>query len=68
MRLRTAAVDLTDDQGRRIAGPYMLDYSTGKAALPHEARQAVNELKAEFGPLVTTKQENTCDPSATTAT
>lgn len=52
-------MDLTDDQGRRIAGPYMLDYSTGKAALPHEARQAVNDLKAEFGPLVTTKQEQT---------
>lgn len=55
MKLRTAAVDLTDDEGRRLAGPYTLDYSTGKAALPHEARQAVKELTPEFGPIQATK-------------
>jgi hypothetical protein len=58
MKLRTAAVDLTDDAGRRIAGPYMLDYSTGKAALPEQARRDINDLKAEFGPLeLNTKEQ-----------
>ena len=49
--MRAAAIDLTDDQGRRIAGPYTLDYSTGKAALPKEARKAIKELEPEFGRL-----------------
>jgi hypothetical protein len=48
--LRPAAVDATDDAGNRIAGPWALP-------LDREAKQEINRLAEEYGPVKFEKKE-----------
>lgn len=44
MKLRTVAIEATDDTGNRIAGPWPLP-------LTREAKQELRTLIREYGPL-----------------
>ncbi len=50
MKLRTAAVVATTDDGDKIGGPYFLPLDT-------PAKQEINELAREYGPLDIKKPE-----------
>ena len=50
MKLRTAAVDATTDDGDKIGGPYFLP-------LDADARKEINQLAREHGPIKQTQQE-----------
>ena len=50
MRLKTAAVDATDDDGNRIGGPYFLP-------LDDAAKHEIKALEREFGPLELKKEQ-----------
>ena len=52
MKLKTAAVAATDDDGNRIGGPYFLP-------LDEAAKQELNRLAREFGPLEMKPKEHT---------
>jgi len=53
VKLRTAAVVATTDDGDKIGGPYFLP-------LDQPAKQEIKELAREYGPLDIKKQEQPC--------
>jgi len=53
VKLRTAAVVATTDDGDKIGGPYFLP-------LDPPAKQEINQLAREYGPLDIKKQEQPC--------
>lgn len=53
MRLRTAAVVATTDDGDKIGGPYFLP-------LDAEAKTEINQLARQHGPLDLTAKEQAC--------
>lgn len=54
MKLRTAAVNVTDDAGNKVGGPYFLP-------LDADAKREIKGLEREFGPLELKKdKEQSC--------
>lgn len=53
MKLRTAAVVATTDDGDKIGGPYFLP-------LDAEAKTEINQLARQHGPLYLTAKEQPC--------
>ncbi|CAB4166748.1 hypothetical protein UFOVP836_54 [uncultured Caudovirales phage] len=53
MKLRTAAVIATTDDGDKIGGPYFLPLDT-------DAKTEINQLVREHGPLDITAKEQSC--------
>lgn len=51
MKLRTAAVDATDDAGNRVGGPYFLPLTV-------EAKRELAALVREFGPIQQKEKPN----------
>ncbi len=53
MKLRTAAVVATTDDGDKIGGPYFLP-------LDHAAKTEINQLVRDHGPLDIKPKEQSC--------